>query len=406
MVKQLLKEHSNGAGQESRFEILNLLFQAEVTIESMGRGGDDEVPISALAYHLYKKKEFSKDSYRFETTSAVKLLIRQNASLQHFSAFSEGCRKYIDGADILKTLITYGKVTFAASLLDMFAEANIIVDVFKFAITSDLVEFTLLIFNKYSRILKEHTFYALNSVNASLEKSLNFFEAKLYLWSQLFPTCTYRNCDNFLRIMTEAVKDEALINSTVNSLKNIVLTIELVQESMDKFVNLRGRGNLILDRLIEMSHAYIDNIQKERELKILLNDKTLDDRKVSDIILGNGMTEVLTNDKMDFIINELWVSPYNVDGNLMANSSPYRILFVDAQHEESTRFYKERLTGKSIQHQFQFQVWYKSLRVRYYFEAFALLLITILLQVYVSLTLVEFHDFDTLNPTYLANKAI
>ena len=187
--------------------------------------------------------------------------------------------------------------------------------------------------------------------------------------------------------MTEAVKDEALINSTVNSLKNIVLTMELVQEAMDKFVNLRGRGNLILERLIEMSHSYIEHIQQERELKILLNDKTLDDRKVSDIILENGMTEVLTNDKMDFIINEIWVSPYNVDGNLMANSSPYRILFVDAQHEESTRFYKERLTGKSIQHQFQFQVWYKSLRVRYYFEALALLIITILLQIFVSLTL-------------------
>ena len=44
--------------------------------------------------------------------------------------------------------------------------------------------------------------------------------------------------------------------------------------------------------------------------------------------------------------------------------------------------------------------------MRYYFEAFALLVITILLQVFVSLTLVELRDFDTLNPTYLANRAI
>lgn len=48
-------------------------------------------------------------------------------------------------------------MTFAASLLDMFAEDNIIVDVFKFAITGDLIEFTLLISMKYSRILKVHT---------------------------------------------------------------------------------------------------------------------------------------------------------------------------------------------------------------------------------------------------------
>ena len=283
---------------------------------------DEEVPASALAYHLIKKKDFSKDSYRFETTSAVKLLIRQDASLQQFMAFSEGCRENIDGADILKTLITYGKITFAASLLDMFSEDNIIVDLFKFAVSEDLIEISLLIFTRYQRILKEHTFLVWHAINNSLEKSLNFFEAKLYLWRSLFPTCAYRNCDNFLRIMTEAVKDEALINSTVNSLKNIVLTMELVQEAMEKFVNLRGRGNLILERLIEMSHSYIEHIQQERELKILLNDKTLDDRKVSDIILENGMTEVLTNDKMDFIINEIWVSPYNVDGNLMANSSP------------------------------------------------------------------------------------
>ena len=38
MVKQLLKELGNA--NESRFQILNLLFQAEVTIESMGSAGD------------------------------------------------------------------------------------------------------------------------------------------------------------------------------------------------------------------------------------------------------------------------------------------------------------------------------------------------------------------------------
>ena len=38
MVKQLLKELGNA--NESRFQILNLLFQAEITIESMGSAGD------------------------------------------------------------------------------------------------------------------------------------------------------------------------------------------------------------------------------------------------------------------------------------------------------------------------------------------------------------------------------
>ena len=79
---------------ESHYNILNLLFQAEVTIESRGCD-EEEIPASALAYHLIKKKDFSKDSYRFETTSAVKLLIRQNASLKQFSAFSDGCRANI-----------------------------------------------------------------------------------------------------------------------------------------------------------------------------------------------------------------------------------------------------------------------------------------------------------------------
>ena len=83
---------------------------------------------------------------------------------------------------------------------------------------------------------------------------------------------------------------------------------------------------------------------------------------------------VLDTKVMDRIMQDFWKSNIDTTGSLFEASTSYRILSLNSikyrkDYEKDNRFYKIRPLSLLRSHNFQFEVWKRSMQVRYFLEA-------------------------------------
>jgi len=133
------------------------------------------------------------------------------------------------------------------------------------------------------------------------------------------------------------------------------------------------RCKRIIKPLEMQAKQIINSFLAPDELKILMKQRDLNMRDLLWYLAEHNIYSILDAKVMDRILQDFWNSNIDVSGTFMDASTFYQILkkskFVYTKDEEKERrFYLERDSTLSRPHLLTFEVWKKSMFVRYMIE--------------------------------------
>ena len=133
-----------------------------------------------------------------------------------------------------------------------------------------------------------------------------------------------------------------------------------------------------------------ENYYEPEKVEILLKQKDFDGKTVLQYISDLKLFEFLQINHVNRIVNGLWNSKADVGGSLFEMSTSFDLccrnkLRFKEDTERSKRFYEPREIGYNTKaHPYAYNVWKRSLSLRYLIEAAIFFILMIILQVEVS----------------------
>eukprot|EP00347_Sterkiella_histriomuscorum_P019940 403339718 len=171
--------------------------------------------------------------------------------------------------------------------------------------------------------------------------------------------------------------------------------INLHTRIVDKFKLAQFRVDKINRQIEEFCQKIIKDIQNSDELKCLLKQRDLQGNDSLYYMSLHNVYSILDTKSTDRIIQDFWKSNIDVNGNLFSASTSYRLLeeIIQGNHIDFKKF-NFKLLSKNHEsllksHNYQYQVWKKSMQVRYFFESVMFLGIAVFFQIYIN-------EFNTL----------
>ena len=105
--------------------------------------------------------------------------------------------------------------------------------------------------------------------------------------------------------------------------------IELCILLQNKFNFLSSYTERIQTHVSKIASNFIQNIDDESTLRALVFEKDFENRDSLDLLSLYNIVDIMDNKNMEKIALELWISQYDVKGNLMTTSSVYKIVMDD-----------------------------------------------------------------------------
>jgi len=100
---------------------------------------------------------------------------------------------------------------------------------------------------------------------------------------------------------------------------------------------------------------------------------------------------------MDRLLRDHWSSSIDAGGNLLGNSTSYKLLTQDSldylhDYEKHNRFYHKRSTLNVKPHKLMHCVWRESMEVRYFLEMGIFMAVTLMFQYVITVFNADYHD--------------
>eukprot|EP00347_Sterkiella_histriomuscorum_P018923 403343649 len=171
--------------------------------------------------------------------------------------------------------------------------------------------------------------------------------------------------------------------------------INLHTRIVHKFKLAQFRVDKINRQIEEFCQKIIKDIQNSDELKCLLKQRDLQGNDSLYYMSLHNVYSILDTKSTDRIIQDFWKSNIDVNGNLFSASTSYRLLeeIIQGDHIDFKKFNFKHLSKNHESllksHNYQYQVWKKSMQVRYFFESVMFLGIAVFFQIYIN-------EFNTL----------
>ena len=276
----------------------------------------------------------------------------------------------------------------------------------------DAFETVFLIRSEHPQSFSENEHLFVNSIVTSFSKSNYCWLAKLFLLKQVIFHMSYRKWEELLsmfeiKVAKENPKDNPLYFATnfVLVVLNLYETCILIEK---EYPLLNSTVNSLTTYIIGIWALFIKDM-KEEKIRSIIYEKDFGRRDWLDIISEYDISDLLNNKNMEKIALELWESQYDIKGTIFECSSSFSILksnmfskprdFVDEY-----MFYnlKQRNLSKYAHHMCQFQVWMKSMKIKFVVEAIFLFALAVTFQYYL---LGAINSGDTLNQAYSTLKS-
>ena len=168
----------------------------------------------------------------------------------------------------------------------------------------------------------------------------------------------------------------------------------------------------IQSHISNVTGSFIEKIEDENILRSLVFEKDFENRDSLDLLSHYNIVEIMNNKNMEKIALELWISKYDIKGNLMTTSSVYRIVMGrnfkkpwDVLDDYLFTNWKSRKLDNFEHHLFQFQVWKKSMFTKFIVEGVFLTIFTILFQYYLITAISAATSVDSTYSLY-SNSSI
>ena len=95
-----------------------------------------------------------------------------------------------------------------------------------------------------------------------------------------------------------------------NPLKIAILIVTLITKIKSKFNALEAEWSMINQMYIQLISTIIDNTKDFEDIKTLFYDHWYNKCQVIDLIAQNNMWSILQNAKVDLILEDIWLGPY------------------------------------------------------------------------------------------------
>lgn len=107
------------------------------------------------------------------------------------------------------------------------------------------------------------------------------------------------------------VKDKNnLLVLNLNIVKGACLVIEMMETLGSKFQFLQVRCKTIRERLVTIVRQYMNQVEREQEMKFLLLEKDFEYRDALDLITRYQIVEFLESQFAENVVKEIWRSAY------------------------------------------------------------------------------------------------
>ncbi|CDW83264.1 transient receptor potential cation subfamily member 4 [Stylonychia lemnae] len=248
-----------------------------------------------------------------------------------------------------------------------------------------------MIVQNHKKFLKERESMLIDYLVQSF-KYPSFYEFKIYLIKQFFEYLKYRQVDDLLNIIEGnliGIKASALFTYNLNPIKIGMSLFDLLVQIEGKFKISSFRVDKINGQIEECIQKIIRDISNSDELKYLLKQRDLQGNDSLYYMSLHNVYSILDTKSTDRIIQDFWKSNIDVNGNLLSTSTSFRLVEdtlnqkeIDMENFDIIKKFKNSNSLKS--HQYQYQVWKKSMQIRYFFEAAMFLAIAIFFQIYIN----------------------
>jgi len=167
--------------------------------------------------------------------------------------------------------------------------------------------------------------------------------------------------------------EDAFISMNTNPLKCIILCIDIINQVFKRFRVMFLRCKRITKPLEKYAKEIINSFLAADELKLILKQRDLHGATCCGIWLSTTSTASLDAKVMDRILQDYWNSNVDVTGRFFDSSTPFKIFklsnFAYSKDQEAAhRFYLPRTNDLTRPHLLQFEVWKRSMSVRYMLE--------------------------------------
>jgi len=115
--------------------------------------------------------------------------------------------------------------------------------------------------------------------------------------------------DEVEELISEIVFNEYesnIITVVHNPLLVVVIACELLNNIAHSHKRLKTQANKTKDKLVILCQKLIESHDDHEMLVLMINEKDFKDRKLFDIIVQNGVPQLLNNSKFKTIMEEMW----------------------------------------------------------------------------------------------------
>ena len=180
------------------------------------------------------------------------------------------------------------------------------------ALESDSFDILFYLLFNYEEEVLEHSKKYTNSIILTLDRSNQFLEEKLF-WARLvFAQFSFSQVEFIVDILkkkltTEDERDNLLIRSP-NLLKSACLVYELADIIQAHHVILQPQTKILQERLITIAVNFTDQIENEKELRMICFEKDLENRDIFSFLAQYEMSDILVNKNIEKVVQQMWSS--------------------------------------------------------------------------------------------------
>jgi hypothetical protein len=251
------------------------------------------------------------------------------------------------------------------------------VEFFRYTITRDMLDMTILVQDHYGHFLLENSEECIECIIQAFQRNSLHTRMRIHALTCFIDKFKYSQVERLLNAIEGFLNGEkynTYLVTNVNPILTGVMMINVLNQIAERYTVSEFRANAIIDILSEQCRMILVNLYLPTELKISVRRKNLSNHNSLYYMELMDAFKLMDTKVMDRIMKEYWNSEIDTSGSIFQASTAYQLLMPGAavskyeDNEQNHRFYLKRDIKKFRSHTLMLQVYLKSMQTRYFIE--------------------------------------
>lgn len=283
---------------------------------------------------------------------------------------------YLDFDEIFSIVFQYKMM----ETIFMFAESKSLdqdrrdafaLEFFRYSLRQEMIDMTVLVQEMYEEHLMRSTNNCVESLIQAFNKSSRHADIKVHILSKYIEFLNFPQVEGILNAIEKFVcgdKSNSYAITNVNPILSCIKIIHMLIQLQDRYPHCNLRTKILIDLITNDCRGILVNFNCPAEIKIMVRRKDLSNRNALTYMEMMDAFQLMGTKVMDRIMKEYWNSCIDTSGSFFQVSTAYQVFKNKEKINLWAHVCKKRDTSKQRSHPFTFQVYLKSMQLRYFFE--------------------------------------